>query len=207
MKGCRSLVSCGNRMGSLCITTITFIILYSLFALSNAFADCSVSSLSGGSTLGATSIGQSFTPTCSGTISSITAKFSASATGRTLTLYSGSGNTGSVVCTQTSVSLSSGVNVISITSTCTVTSGATYTFLIDTSVSAYYSAGNPYSGGALYWNGNSTSSNLDLYFAVGITESTTTTATVPLMTDLEQFIYAFLAGLGGIYTIIRARVK
>ncbi|MBF0319257.1 MAG: hypothetical protein HQL01_05575 [Nitrospirae bacterium] len=59
-----------------------------------------------------------------------------------------------------------------------------------------YAGGNEYNGAGFMVD--------DLYFVVNIADAT---AAVPLMTGVGQYIFALLAGLGGIYTIIRAKSR
>ncbi|WDE11295.1 Ig-like domain-containing protein [Thalassomonas haliotis] len=148
-------------------------------------ADVVISNATG--TLGALSltghdIGQSFTATKTGVLSSIGVVDDGSAVSgtATLTVYDGSGTGGSVLYSKSNIDFSAvdtftdadnyTLHTITIDSTVNITSGNVYTFVFAPGVAfdmAYYTASNTYSGGDLFSADNGGfQANIDMAFSV-----------------------------------------
>ncbi|MBF0456963.1 MAG: hypothetical protein HQK99_03610 [Nitrospirae bacterium] len=204
----------GKRM--LFVTTIIFLaVICNIYPADSAFGDCTISQTAHTAwTSNGTKDGQSFTATCTGNLTSILI-YPQTTGASTLTIYSGQSVAGGDQLYTQAVNLTANQdNTLTLSTPVSLTSGQQYTFTL-TGSKIWYSDGSVYAGGQLYDQvagpGFVVGACCDAYFTAIITATTTTTAApttnAPLMTDVGSIIFALLAGLGGIYTIIRAKVK
>lgn len=188
------------------------IILVSLLLLlvstSTAFAQCVIGTTSPSSESSAQStIGNSFTATCSGVIEKVSLKVwsGQSVVNGTLNIYSGeSVANGDLLYTQSGVNIDSSSYEITLTTPEAVTSENKYTMTVtDTGTfKGVYSASNPYSGGNAYTNGTGFVSNSDFNFTVTVAAVSSAPA--------ASLIGYILMGVGllcsGFYTIRRKKL-
>jgi len=175
------------RLANVVILAFSFAMLFLCVSWDTVYAACTVQNTSiNNNRGGVNTLGQSFTATCSGQISTISIRVNLeqSVLNGTLNIYSGE-SVAAPTYTQTGINLGPGIQTVTLTTPQSVTSGSQYTFtIVDTGTySVIVSGDNPYAGGKLYWDGGF-EAGADAYFVVAIADPPTPPSPTPAVPTL-----------------------
>lgn len=171
-----------------------FIFCLALFCAQDAFASCAVSNTAMDAYMtGVADMGQSFTPTCTGQLISVSVYIAAgsSVSDATLRIYSGeSVADANLLRSQGGVTLSEGYHTILLATPVTVLAGQLYAFRLTNGSNYKLGAhvSNPYPGGQAYVGNGFFYSAWDAYFSVEISDP-------PAPTPAGSWASAFVFGL------------